>query len=426
MESSTSGPGSVLLRERYRPTDLIARGGMGSVFRARDELLDRDVAVKIFQAVNNVQVEVGKQELKVLASLSHHALVTLLDAGVDYSTPDEPHIFLVMELVSGTDLRHRLQAGPLNARQAAYIGYDLAEGLEYIHNRDLVHRDVKPANVLLVEYGADEIRPRAKLTDFGIAVVTDQQAAVAAGSTVGTAAYLSPEQARGLPVGPASDIYSLGLVLLEALTGTIAFPGEQLETIAARLAADPSVPDALPIGWGDLLRSMTAQNPDARPPARDVVVSLRQLVVDELGKHRGVPRSSDADDGELVASAPSDDTVDRVAALAARLLSAPIAIVSFGGRDRVWFRCKNDLDPHIFDARALSNPRVASEFGIGFHVTTPLCAGDGADLGTLCVLDFEPRELSDDDRAALADLAAVLVNGRELRNAVDNRTTANV
>ena len=423
MEPPVSGPGSVLLRDRYRPTDLIARGGMGSVFKARDELLDRDVAVKIFQAVNPVQVEVGKQELKVLASLNHHGLVTLLDAGVDYSSPDEPHIFLVMELVQGTDLRHRLQAGPLSSRQVAYIGYDLAEGLDFIHGREVVHRDVKPANVLLVEYGEGDVRPRAKLTDFGIAVITGQQEAIVGGRTVGTAAYLSPEQARGLPVTAASDIYSLGLVLLEALTGVLAFPGQQVESVSARLAADPHVPGDLPGGWAELLRSMTARDAADRPPARDVIGSLRQIVVDELGKHRGAVRV----DGGLavgpVASAAFGDTVDRVASLAARLLTAPIAVVTIEGRDRVWFRSQHNLDPQIFDARTLSNPRVAGEFGLGFHASTPLRSADGAEVGALCVLDFEPRDVSDDDREALEDLAAVLVNDLELRGGGEKDTS---
>ena len=440
MEPPVSGPGSVLLRGRYRPTDLIARGGMGSVFKARDELLDRDVAVKIFQAVNPVQVEVGKQELSVLANLSHHALVTLLDAGVDLSSPEEPHIFLVMELIQGTDLRHRLASGPLNARHTAYIGFDLAEGLEYMHNRAVVHRDVKPANVMLLNYGDDDVRPRAKLTDFGIAVMAGAQEEIVDGRTVGTAAYLSPEQARGEPVRPASDIYSLGLVLLQSLTGVLAYPGSQAEAVAARLARDPYVPDTLPEGWADLLRSMTAREPDARPPARDVIVSLRQLVIDELGKHRGaraVPLEAAADPGEELAASPrpngapaltvpTDETLDRVAALAARLLAAPIAVVRLADRDRVWFRSQHTLDPQIIDARTLANPRVAEEFGLAFHAAVPLRAPSGAELGSLCVLGFEPREVSAEDIAALNDLAAVLVNDFELRARVDERMPGDV
>jgi len=478
MSIPATGPGSVLLRERYRPVELIARGGMASVFRARDEQLDRDVAVKIFQATAPGQIEVGKQELKVLASLTHHALVPLLDAGVDHSSPEDPHIFLVMEFVQGTDLRRKLLEGPLAPRQVAYFGFDLAEGLEYIHSRKVVHRDIKPANVLLVEYGDDDIRPRAKLTDFGIAVFSGAQEAIIEGRTVGTAAYLSPEQARGEPVTPASDVYSLGLVLLESLTGELAFPGQPLESVSARLSHDPVIPDTLPFGWDVLLSAMTAKAPDARPPIRDVIVSLRQLVVDELGKHRAVegeprvvtgagastptqplqpvlttdqvsvsrfPTAEEHEEARLAAvkryssvGGVADANLGRVTALAARLLRTKVALVTIVDRDTVRVRARHGIDleqlprepglcsaaverstPLVIedtglDARARDN-RLVTESGLRFYAGVPLRTREGFALGTLCVLDDVPRTLESGDLATLEDLAAVVVNELELR-----------
>ncbi|TBN56072.1 GAF domain-containing protein [Glaciihabitans arcticus] len=476
MDTPTSGPGSILLRERYRPTELIARGGMASVFRARDEQLDRDVAVKIFQATAPGQIEVGKQELKVLASLTHHALVPLLDAGVDHSTPDDPHIFLVMEYVQGTDLRRKLLEGPLSPRQVAYFGFDLAEGLEYIHSRDVVHRDVKPANVLLVEYSDDDVRPRAKLTDFGIAVFSGAQEAIINGRTVGTAAYLSPEQARGEPVTPASDVYSLGLVLLEALTGELAFPGQPLESVSERLARDPRIPDTLPFGWDVLLSAMTAREPADRPRVRDVIVSLRSLVVEELGKHRAAntqpmpvvvssatqltvpailtteqvsvsqfPTAEEREEARLAAvkrygslDGVADSTIERVAGLAARLLGTPVALVSSVERDVIRFRTNLGLDldevprqpglcstaierstplviedTHL-DPRSRDN-QLTLDSGMRFYAGAPLRTREGFALGTLCVLDATPRTFSADDIATLEDLAALVMNDLELR-----------
>jgi serine/threonine protein kinase len=447
MDTPTSGPGSVLLRGRYRPTELISRGGMSSVFRARDEFLDRDVAVKIFQAGTPDQIEVGKQELKVLAGLSHHGLVTLLDAGVDTSTPDDPHIFLVMELIESTDLAQRLVDGPLSSRNVAYIGFDIAEGLEYVHQRGIVHRDVKPGNILIVDYGKDEVRPRALLTDFGIAAFGAEQVAIIDGRTVGTAAYLSPEQARGEVLTSASDVYSLGLVLLEALTGSMAFTGAQKESIKARLLADPVISRDLPDDWRTLLRAMTARNPMERPPIRDVILALRAISIDEVGRHRAgdtiVPNDEEARMEAVrrydLPEGQPDAALDRITSLAARIFNVPVAIVSVVDNDRIRFSSHHGLDiteigrdgglcasaifsdkPWIVtdarnDPRTLANPLVASDFGLQFYAGVPLRTDDGHALGTLCVIDFEPREVTDEEITTLTDLAAMVMSELEVR-----------
>ncbi len=166
-----------LLSGRYRVEELIGRGSQSTVYRAYDELLQRDVAVKLFR---NDEDDVERtrqqgQEIRILAGMGHHALVTLFDAGADLSDPDARLTYLVMELVRGKDLRHRAAQGPLSTAHMALIGHDLADGLSYIHHHGIVHRDIKPANILLVDYSNDDRRPRAKLTDFGVAVVTGRQ-----------------------------------------------------------------------------------------------------------------------------------------------------------------------------------------------------------------------------------------------------------
>lgn len=275
-----------LLKNRYEVRELIGQGGMASVYRGVDTSLGRDVAIKMYAAsTDDIEVARQEDEVNVLASLSHHSLVTLLDAGVDRSDRSNPRIFLVMELVRGLDLQRTLLDGPLGAREIAQIGYDLAEGLEYIHRQGITHRDIKPSNVLLADQDVDTARTRAMLTDFGIAHRGTQPQDVGA-TTTGTAAYLSPEQARREEVGPASDVYSLGLVLLECFTGELAYPGAPVDAAISRLLDDPVIPRSIGTDWRSLLSAMTALRHDERPEASEVVLALRDLVMAETGRHR--------------------------------------------------------------------------------------------------------------------------------------------
>ena len=275
-----------LLKNRYEVRELIGQGGMASVYRGIDTSLGRDVAIKMYAAsTDDIEVARQEDEVNVLAGLSHHSVVTLLDAGVDRRDRGSPRVFLVMELVRGLDLQRTLLDGPLGARQIGQIGYDLAEGLEYIHRQGIIHRDIKPANVLLADQDVETARTRAMLTDFGIAHRGTHAQDVNA-TTTGTAAYLSPEQARREEVGRESDIYSLGLVLLECFTGQLAYPGAPVDAAISRLIDDPIIPRSIGADWRSLLSAMTSLRREDRPEASEIVLALRDLVMAETGRHR--------------------------------------------------------------------------------------------------------------------------------------------
>lgn len=267
-----------LIDGRYRIDSLIGRGGMADVYRAVDESLQRTVAIKLFRrsAADPDDLRREASEVNLLASLNHHSLVTVFDAHVATSVENEC-AYLVMELVDGENLHTRLGRGPVDRNDAAAMAFDIAEGLHVVHSHGVVHRDIKPANVLLTASHLPDREFSAKLADFGIAYLIDSIGLTATGAIIGTAAYLSPEQARGERPGAAADVYSLGLVLLEALTGVRAFPGSMVESVSARIAADPEIPAFIGSEWKSLLTAMTARDAGSRPTALEVALTARSL-----------------------------------------------------------------------------------------------------------------------------------------------------
>jgi serine/threonine protein kinase len=274
---STVSP-DTMIGGRYRIVDLIGRGGMASVYHAVDTTLGRNVALKLF-AADGTEAEVLQREtseIRLLASMNHHALVTLFDANVDISS-EADRAFLVMELVEGPTLQGRIEEGPVAEGDVALMAVDLAEALHVVHAQGVVHRDIKPANILLNTSLSTGHSFRAKLADFGIAYLIDSTRLTTPGTLIGTAGYVSPEQAQGSAPGAASDVYSLGLVLLETLTGVRSFPGTLIESLTARVMRGPDIPGSVGYEWKSLLTAMTAPNPEDRPTAIEVADSARRI-----------------------------------------------------------------------------------------------------------------------------------------------------
>ena len=258
--SGTAPPPAVAGRYRLGPA--LGTGGSAQVFRATDQVLGRDVALKLFPATLEADDRHRQQrELALLAELHHPNLVDLFDAG-----EDDGRLYLVMRLVDGESLAARIaRGGPAPLEMATQLGAELAGALAHVHGHGVTHRDVKPANILLGE--------RPMLGDFGIARAADAPQVTHTGFVIGTPAYMAPEQVRGETVGPPADVYALGLVLLETITGQRAFGGTGVETAMARLTRPPDIP-ALPAGLDALLHRMTDLDPAVRPPASAVAAEL--------------------------------------------------------------------------------------------------------------------------------------------------------
>ena len=222
-----------LIAGRYELEELVGTGGMSSVYRAHDRLLERDVALKVLHeqfTADGDYVERFRREARSVAQLSHPNIVTVIDRG-----EQDGRQFIVFEYVDGENLKSLVEReGPLPERDAVGLTLQVARALGFAHEHGLVHRDVKPQNVLLNGDG------RAKVTDFGIARSLDVHGGLTqTGTVLGTSDYIAPEQARGSRVDAQSDIYSLGAVLYELLTGDVPFPGDNFVAVAMRHINEP-------------------------------------------------------------------------------------------------------------------------------------------------------------------------------------------
>lgn len=263
MTEGMSVTGVRVLGDRYRLLEVLGTGGMATVYRAGDEVLGREVAVKVLSpqyAADPGFLARFEREAKHVARLNHPRIVTVFDCGIDAGTP-----YIVMELAAGWTLREVLdQAGPRPADEAVAIAAAVCEALEAAHAAGLVHRDIKPANIVLSG-------GQVKVLDFGIARVGDPAGITRTQAVLGTAAYLSPEQASGGRAGPQADLYSLGCVLFEMLTGTPPFTADSPVGIAYRhVHEDPGPPSAgrpgLPAPLDEITTRLLAKDPAARPP----------------------------------------------------------------------------------------------------------------------------------------------------------------
>ncbi len=251
-----------VLSGRYKLEAKLGSGGMSTVYLAKDGTLDRDVAVKVMHREMSEQpdqLERFRQEARAVAKLSHPNVVAVIDAGEDGGHP-----YIVFEYVEGETLKQRIaRVGALDAQEALAYAIEIARGLTVAHARNMVHRDIKPQNVLIDAEG------RAKLTDFGISRQLEQDGMTATGRVLGTTDYVAPEQAMGHPVDPRSDIYSLGVVLYEMLVGQVPFHADSQVGVAMKHVNEdlPDVQQRRPeisAAAALVVERATAKDPDER------------------------------------------------------------------------------------------------------------------------------------------------------------------
>src|ERR671920_303658 len=264
-EATQGAPGALtgtVLSGRYRLEQKLGSGGMSTVYLARDETLERWVAVKsLHREISDQpdQIERFRREARTVAQLSHPNVVAVIDAGEDGGHP-----YIVFEYVEGETLKQRInRIGALDAQEALAYAIEVARGLTVAHARNMVHRDIKPQNVLIDAEG------RAKLTDFGISRQLEQDGMTATGRVLGTTDYVAPEQAMGHPVDQRSDVYSLGVVLYEMLVGQVPFSADSQVGVAMK-HVNEELPDVqqrrpeLSAAAAMVVERATAKDPDQR------------------------------------------------------------------------------------------------------------------------------------------------------------------
>jgi serine/threonine protein kinase len=268
---------------RYELEELVGRGGMSSVYRAHDRLLERKVALKLLHeqyAVDPDYVERFRREARSVAQLSHANIVTVIDRG-----EDDGRQFIVFEYVDGENLKELItRRGALPVRRALELGVQIGGALAFAHRQGLVHRDVKPQNILLDRAGP------AKVTDFGIARTMTVQGLTQTGTVLGTAVYIAPEQAKGEPVDEKTDVYSLGIVLFELLAGEVPFQGDSFVAVAMKHVNDPppSLADRrpeVPLRLDAAVQRALAKRPEDRFGSMDELVADLRACLAEL--HEG-------------------------------------------------------------------------------------------------------------------------------------------
>jgi len=270
--ASSQAATGLLVAGRYELRERLGRGSAAEVFRAVDLEGGPDAAVKMAAAKGRKQHQRIQNEAGILAGLNHPSIVRLIAQGVmPGAGPYGGRPFLVEELALGTNLAETIRLQRPKPADVALWARGLLDALAHLHAQGLVHRDIKPANLMLSGLRRSPVR----IIDFGITAA--RGSAPEPGISSGTAHYMSPEQAAGGPAEPSWDVYAMGLVLLELLTGAKAFPGTAIESLVARTLRSPEIPDHLG-DWAALLRSLTAMDPRERPTAAVAGAMARQLI----------------------------------------------------------------------------------------------------------------------------------------------------
>jgi eukaryotic-like serine/threonine-protein kinase len=376
-----------ILADRYELGRLIGRGGMAEVYAARDRLLDREVAVKVLRERFREDASFTARfndEARNVARLAHPNLVVVFDTGVDADQP-----FIVMERIHGRTLQQALDAGGLTEDRGLQVAADVCGALGYAHRNLLVHRDVKPGNIMLADDGS------VKVTDFGIARAMSDETVTATAAVLGTAAYLSPEQAQGRRVDARSDLYSLGVVLYELLTGKVPFSGDSAVSVALQhVRASPEPPRRLVPTVSKAAETIALRllekDPDKRyQSADDVRVDLERARRGEPPLPLKAPsRAPAAPAVPVVTSRPGRDDATVVSGPVDDLAGGGAAIPS-GDTGRTVVRSPRERRARVASYLALAGVLIAVVLAARVILTAEPTAAPDVTVPTVTGLSFE-------------------------------------
>lgn len=336
---------SLTFADRYQIISELGRGGMGVVYLARDPILERDVAIKVMSPdlLSAEAFERFKREARVVAKMDHPAIVGVYDIGENQNS-----LFLVMPYVEGTNLRALLNEEALSLGDVIDIGIQVAQALEYSHTKNVVHRDVKPENILVERQESPGRELRIRVTDFGLAMATTENRLTRTGSIVGTMSYLSPEQLSSKAIDHRSDIYSLGVVLYECVAGQPPFTGE-VQSVLYRIAHDrPDPPRALGAQIQEELENIILQCLEKDPANRQ---QRAREIADALIRHRSKLRETERIQKLSV--------IHRASAVIQRPAPSP-----FIGREKEFGELQKRLSAAVLQAEC-QFVLIAGETGIG-------------------------------------------------------------
>jgi serine/threonine protein kinase len=435
--------------------EVIGRGGMGVVLKALDPVLNRTVAIKVLApqlATSAAARRRFRREASAAAAVCHDHVVTIHAVDEAGGLP-----YLVMQYVPGRSLQHRLDTGPpLELHEILRIARQTAAGLAAAHEKGLVHRDVKPANILLEVAGMD-LSPRlcslahrhelerVKITDFGLARAVADVSGSGSGVVSGTPLYMAPEQFSGGPTDHRSDLYSLGVLLYRMAAGREPFLGATVSRLMAQHlydrppALDEVAPGRVPAWLEELILSLLHKDPAARPQtAEEVMQHLDRHGPAVPAPAREVARLAALRRYRILDTDP-EQGFDDLAALAAHVCGTPIALITLLDADRQWFKSRIGLslretsrnvsfcthtiqqaEPLLVrdtlqDERFADSPLVRGEPQVRFYAGIPLVTSEGHALGAICVMDRVPRQLNPDQMAALAALSRLVLTQLEMR-----------
>ncbi|MDP2709928.1 MAG: protein kinase [Solirubrobacteraceae bacterium] len=415
-----ASPVGTLLSNRYRLDARIGMGGMSTVYRAFDTVLEREVAIKLMHreiAGDSDQLERFRREARAVAQLNHPHIVGVIDAGEE-GDPEFPTPYIVFEYVAGETLKDRIRrTGGLSIAESVAYAIEIARGLGVAHERQIVHRDVKPQNVLVDADGA------AKVTDFGIAYIRSQEGLTADGRVLGTTDYVSPEQALGQAVSGQSDLYSLGVVLFEMLTGDVPFKGENQVAVAMKHVRE-DLPDVqvrrpeVSAALAAVVDRATAKDLGRRYPDADAMIyDLEDVLASETartghvtGEATTVLRSLPPTARRRVPLRARSSTKALLALLVLVLLAAGLLLYLAAQRTERGTGARENVAPATRGLEPVRlGQRAASDFdpigGDGEHPEQTSALLDGVDSTTWSTESYDGGQLNKDGVGVVLDAA---------------------